>query len=119
MFCQLQGLWNDPAHSSVCSTYQLFRGADKVSSLLSFPNQSIYLLLTMQTPYEKEMDLSRKLLAGVVTDEDPDFDNEDNVPEDVLEEIFSDHESFCEYDMESEENGDSGNEDVNNLELLS
>ncbi|GBL88599.1 hypothetical protein AVEN_195604-2-1, partial [Araneus ventricosus] len=27
-----------------------------------------------------------------------------------------DHESFSEHDTESEENGDSGNEDVNNLE---
>ncbi|GBN43738.1 hypothetical protein AVEN_219641-1, partial [Araneus ventricosus] len=49
----------------------------------------------------------------------PDFDNEDNGPEDVLEEIFSDHESFCEHDTESEEDGDSGNEDVNNFELFS
>ncbi|GBM19513.1 hypothetical protein AVEN_200855-1, partial [Araneus ventricosus] len=30
----------------------------------------------------------RKLLAEVETDEDPDFDSDDNVPEDVLEEIF-------------------------------
>ncbi|GBM92588.1 hypothetical protein AVEN_176144-1 [Araneus ventricosus] len=36
-----------------------------------------------------------------------------------LEEIFSDHESFCEHDTEYEEVGDSGNEDVNNLELFS
>ncbi|GBN22859.1 hypothetical protein AVEN_237221-1 [Araneus ventricosus] len=55
----------------------------------------------------------------VETDEDPDFDNEDNGPEDVLEEIFSDHESFCEHDTEYEEDGDSGNEDVNNVELFS
>ncbi|GBM53862.1 hypothetical protein AVEN_73588-1 [Araneus ventricosus] len=33
--------------------------------------------------------------------------------------LFSDHESFCEHDRESEEDGDSGNEDVNNLELFS
>ncbi|GBL95871.1 hypothetical protein AVEN_227118-1 [Araneus ventricosus] len=45
----------------------------------------------------------RKLLAEVETDEDPDFDNEDNGHENVLEEIFSDHESFCEHDTESEE----------------
>ncbi|GBN52543.1 hypothetical protein AVEN_185533-1 [Araneus ventricosus] len=44
-----------------------------------------------------------KLLAEVETDEYPDFDNEDNGPEDVLEEIFSDHESFSEHDTESEE----------------
>ncbi|GBN75319.1 hypothetical protein AVEN_142940-1 [Araneus ventricosus] len=50
---------------------------------------------------------------------DFDFDNEDNGPEDDLEEIFSDHESFCEHDTESEEDGDSGNEDVNNLDLFS
>ncbi|GBN53570.1 hypothetical protein AVEN_50044-1 [Araneus ventricosus] len=77
------------------------------------------------------------LLAEVETDEDPDmtmktmdlrmsfpnrnadFGNEDNGPEDVLEEISSDHESFYEHDTESEEGGDSGNEDVNNLELFS
>ncbi|GBN67093.1 hypothetical protein AVEN_27678-1 [Araneus ventricosus] len=39
---------------------------------------------------------------------------EDNGPEDVLEEIFSDQ-----HDTESEEDGDSGNEDVNNLGLFS
>ncbi|GBN56813.1 hypothetical protein AVEN_155636-1 [Araneus ventricosus] len=62
------------------------------------------------------MESLRKLLAEDETDEDPDFENE---TEDVLEEIFSDHESFCEHDMEWEEDGDSGNEDANNLELLS
>ncbi|GBN56193.1 hypothetical protein AVEN_231676-1 [Araneus ventricosus] len=65
------------------------------------------------------MEHLRKLLAEVETDEDPDFDNEDNGPEGVLEEIFSDHESFCEHDTESEEDGDSGNEDGNNLDLFS
>ncbi|GBM03148.1 hypothetical protein AVEN_200835-1 [Araneus ventricosus] len=65
------------------------------------------------------MEHLRKLLAEIETDEDPDFDNEDNGSEDVLEEIFSDHESFCERDTESEEDKDSGNEDVNNLELFS
>ncbi|GBM95434.1 hypothetical protein AVEN_69527-1 [Araneus ventricosus] len=65
------------------------------------------------------MELLRKLLAEVETDEDPDFDNEDNGPEDVLEENFSDHESFSEHDTESEQDGDSGNEDANNLELFS
>ncbi|GBN33979.1 hypothetical protein AVEN_208296-1 [Araneus ventricosus] len=93
-----------------------FEGADNVSSLLSCPNRSIYLLLTMPTPYEKEMERLRKFLSEVETEEDPAFDNE---PEDVLEEIFSDHESFCEHDTESEEDRDSGNEDVNNLELFS
>ncbi|GBN80674.1 hypothetical protein AVEN_140494-1 [Araneus ventricosus] len=63
----------------------------------------------MPTPYEKEMERSRKLLAEVET-------GEDNGPEDVSEEIFSDHESFCEHDTESE---GSGNEDVNNLKLFS
>ncbi|GBL79404.1 hypothetical protein AVEN_92589-1 [Araneus ventricosus] len=63
----------------------------------------------MPTPYKKER--SRKLLTEVETDED-------NGPEDVLEEIFSDHESFCEHDTESEDGG-FGNEDVNNLELFS
>ncbi|GBL94729.1 hypothetical protein AVEN_244717-1 [Araneus ventricosus] len=65
------------------------------------------------------MERLRKLLAEVETDEDPDFGNEDNGPEDVLEEIFSDHECFCEHDTESEEYGDSGNKDVNNLKLFS
>ncbi|GBM54125.1 hypothetical protein AVEN_119854-1 [Araneus ventricosus] len=65
------------------------------------------------------MEHLRKLLAEVETDEDPDFDSEDNGPEDVLEEFFSDHERFCEHDTESEEDGDSGIEDVNNLELFS
>ncbi|GBM76653.1 hypothetical protein AVEN_234871-1 [Araneus ventricosus] len=73
----------------------------------------------MPTTYEKELERLRKLLAEVETDEDPNFDNEDNGPENVLEEIFSDHESFCEHDTESEEGGDSGNEDVNTLELFS
>ncbi|GBM84092.1 hypothetical protein AVEN_40842-1 [Araneus ventricosus] len=62
------------------------------------------------------MERLRKLLAEVENEEDPDFDNG---PEDVLEEIFPDHESFCEHDTESEEDGDSGNEDANNLELFS
>ncbi|GBN04107.1 hypothetical protein AVEN_88938-1 [Araneus ventricosus] len=62
------------------------------------------------------MERLRKLLAEVETNENPDFDNKDNGPEDVLEEIFSDHESFSEHDTESEEEGDSGHEGVNNLE---
>ncbi|GBN48067.1 hypothetical protein AVEN_150133-1 [Araneus ventricosus] len=70
----------------------------------------------MLNPQEKGMERLRKMLAEVETDEDPDFDNEDNAPEDVLEEIFSDHESFCEHDTEPEEDGDFGNEDGNNLE---
>ncbi|GBM93553.1 hypothetical protein AVEN_153782-1 [Araneus ventricosus] len=45
--------------------------------------------------------------------------DEDNGPEDVSEEIFSDHECFFEHDTESEEDRDSGNEEVNNLELFS
>ncbi|GBM71336.1 hypothetical protein AVEN_62054-1 [Araneus ventricosus] len=49
----------------------------------------------------------------------PDFDNEDNGPEDVSEGILLDHESFCKHDAESEEDGDSENEDVNNMELFS
>ncbi|GBN03634.1 hypothetical protein AVEN_198019-1 [Araneus ventricosus] len=67
---------------------------------------------------EKETERLRKLLAEIETDEDPDFDNEGNGHEDVLEDIFSDHENFCEHNMESEKDGDSGNEDVNNLELF-
>ncbi|GBM11630.1 hypothetical protein AVEN_16946-1 [Araneus ventricosus] len=65
------------------------------------------------------MERLRKFLAEVETDEDPDFDNADNGPEHVFEEIFSDHESFYEHDTESEEDGDYVNEDVNNLELIS
>ncbi|GBN60642.1 hypothetical protein AVEN_28771-1 [Araneus ventricosus] len=64
------------------------------------------------------MERLSKLLAEVETDEDPDFDNEDNGPEDHLEENFSDHESFGEHDTESEEDGDSGNEEGNNSEWL-
>ncbi|GBN28478.1 hypothetical protein AVEN_90999-1 [Araneus ventricosus] len=62
------------------------------------------------TPQEKEMERLRKLLVEVETDADLDFDNEDNGPENVLEEIFSDQ-----HDTESEEDGDSVKEDVNNL----
>ncbi|GBN80919.1 hypothetical protein AVEN_4229-1 [Araneus ventricosus] len=65
------------------------------------------------------MERLRKFLAKIETDEDPDFENEYNISEDVLEEIFTCHESFCGYNTESEEDGDSGNEDVNNLELFS
>ncbi|GBO36110.1 hypothetical protein AVEN_73295-1 [Araneus ventricosus] len=72
----------------------------------------------MPPRYEKEMERLRKFLAEIETDEDPDFDHEDYGPEDVLEDVFSDHESFREHDTESEEDGDSGNEDVNNLELF-
>ncbi|GBO17210.1 hypothetical protein AVEN_23-1 [Araneus ventricosus] len=65
------------------------------------------------------MERLRKFLAEIETDEDPDFDNEHNIPEDILEEIFTYHESFCENDTESEGDGDSGNVDANNLELFS
>ncbi|GBN72904.1 hypothetical protein AVEN_57803-1 [Araneus ventricosus] len=62
----------------------------------------------------------RKLLAEVETGEESNFDNEDNGPEDVLEEILLDHESFSEHDSESEEDEvDSVNEDVHNLECFS
>ncbi|GBM63891.1 hypothetical protein AVEN_268812-1 [Araneus ventricosus] len=108
-FCQLLGLWNDPARPSVCSSDQLFHAADNVSSL-SFPNRSIYLLLTIPTSYEKKWSVYVNFLAEVETDEDSDFSNEDNGPEDILEEIFSDHESFTEHDAKSEEDGDSGSE---------
>ncbi|GBN19308.1 hypothetical protein AVEN_204869-1 [Araneus ventricosus] len=65
------------------------------------------------------MERLRKLLAEGETDGDPDFDNADNGSEDVLQVFFAYHESFYEYDTESEEDGDSGNEDVNYLELFS
>ncbi|GBO25096.1 hypothetical protein AVEN_108916-1 [Araneus ventricosus] len=67
--------------------------------------------LTMPTSYEKEMQRLRKLLDEVESDEDSDFDNEDNGPEDILEENFSDHESFSEHVTESEEDGYSGNKE--------
>ncbi|GBN55715.1 hypothetical protein AVEN_13218-1, partial [Araneus ventricosus] len=93
---------------------QLFHAADIISTLLSFPNRSIYLLKKMPTPFQKEMERLHKLLAEIETDEDSDFDNEDNEPEDILEENFSDHESFSEHDTESD--GDSGNKEMNNSE---
>ncbi|GBM25647.1 hypothetical protein AVEN_82763-1 [Araneus ventricosus] len=68
--------------------------------------------MTISTSYEKEMERLRKLFAEVETDDDSDFDNEDNGSEDILAENFSNHESFREYDTESEEDGDSGNEEV-------
>ncbi|GBM50256.1 hypothetical protein AVEN_141870-1 [Araneus ventricosus] len=70
----------------------------------------------MPTPYEKEMELLRKLLAGAETGKDSDCDNEDNGPEVVTEENFKDHESLMNHDTESEDDGDSRNEEVNNLE---
>ncbi|GBN14848.1 hypothetical protein AVEN_165665-1 [Araneus ventricosus] len=65
------------------------------------------------------MERLRKLFAEVETYENPDFDNEDNGREDVLEENFSERVSFIEHDTESKEDGDSGNEDVNNSEWFS
>ncbi|GBL98104.1 hypothetical protein AVEN_84601-1 [Araneus ventricosus] len=54
----------------------------------------------MSNPYEKEMEHLPKLLAQAETDEVSGFANR---PEDILEDNFSDHESFSEHDMESEE----------------
>ncbi|GBN37108.1 hypothetical protein AVEN_84896-1 [Araneus ventricosus] len=85
---KLLRLLNDPTRLSVCSTDQLFHLACNVSSLLSFSNRIIYLLLTMPTPFEKEMQRLHKLLAEVETDKDSDFGNEDNGPGDILEEKF-------------------------------
>ncbi|GBN37785.1 hypothetical protein AVEN_260016-1 [Araneus ventricosus] len=73
----------------------------------------------MLTSYEKEMERLRKLFAEVETDEYSDFDNKDNRPEDILEENFSNHESSREYDTESEKDGDSGNDEVNNSKWFS
>ncbi|GBN83721.1 hypothetical protein AVEN_63734-1 [Araneus ventricosus] len=95
---------------SVCSTDLLFHATDKVSPLLSFPNRSIYLLLTMPAPFEKEMKRLHKLLAEEETDEDSEFENEDIGPEDVSELNFLDYERFSEHDTESGEDGDSRNE---------
>ncbi|GBM19120.1 hypothetical protein AVEN_135604-1 [Araneus ventricosus] len=78
------------------------------------------MLLTTPTSYEKEMKHLLKLLAGVETDDDKsDFHNEDNGTEDNLEENFLNHEGFGEHDTESEENGDSIIEEVNNSEWFS
>ncbi|GBL98385.1 hypothetical protein AVEN_187724-1 [Araneus ventricosus] len=66
----------------------------------------------MPTPYEEEMALLRKRLAEIEIDEDSDFENEDNGLGNNLEDNFSNYDSFCEHDMESEDDGDSGNEEV-------
>ncbi|GBM66923.1 hypothetical protein AVEN_199899-1 [Araneus ventricosus] len=73
----------------------------------------------MPIPYEKEIEILHKLLAEVETHEDSDLDLEHNGPEDVLKDNFSDHERFSEYDTESEEVKDYGNEEVNNSEWFS
>ncbi|GBM99904.1 hypothetical protein AVEN_188421-1 [Araneus ventricosus] len=65
----------------------------------------------MPISYEKETERLRILLAEVETHEDSDLDFEHNLPENVLEQNFSDHERFSEHDTESEEDGDSGNEE--------
>ncbi|GBM77604.1 hypothetical protein AVEN_165631-1 [Araneus ventricosus] len=84
--------------------------------LIASVRRSIYLLLTLPTTYEKEMELLRKLLAEIETDEDSDFENEDNEPENNLKENYPDHECFSEHDTVSEEYGESGNEKMNNSE---
>ncbi|GBN31350.1 hypothetical protein AVEN_202477-1 [Araneus ventricosus] len=60
------------------------------------------------------MEFLCKLLAEVETDENSVFDKEDNGPDYVLEDNFSDHECFREHDTQSEDDGDFGNEEVNN-----
>ncbi|GBM70658.1 hypothetical protein AVEN_134184-1, partial [Araneus ventricosus] len=65
----------------------------------------------MPTSYEREMKRLRKLLAEVETETH--FDNEH---EDILEENCSDHENFSELDTVLEEDGDYGNEEVDNSE---
>ncbi|GBO37880.1 hypothetical protein AVEN_40204-1 [Araneus ventricosus] len=70
----------------------------------------------MTTLSEKEMGRIHELPTDDETDEDSDFDKEQNRTEGVLEEIFSDLESFNEHDTESENDGDFGNEEVNNSE---
>ncbi|GBM19508.1 hypothetical protein AVEN_107983-1 [Araneus ventricosus] len=67
----------------------------------------------MPTPYEKEMESLHTLLADVEADEDSTFKNEDNGSEDVLELNSSEH------DTKSEEDGDSGNEEMMYLEWFS
>ncbi|GBN86076.1 hypothetical protein AVEN_138090-1 [Araneus ventricosus] len=62
------------------------------------------------------MERLHKVLPEVETDVDIVFENGTG---DVLEENFSDLERFSEHDTESKENGDSRNEDVNNLLWLS
>ncbi|XP_054706863.1 uncharacterized protein LOC129216672 [Uloborus diversus] len=68
----------------------------------------------MPTPYEKEMEHLRSLLAEVESDEES--IDEENAVDNFLEEHFSDHENFSEHDTESEEDGDSENEELNNSE---
>ncbi|GBO39331.1 hypothetical protein AVEN_37915-1, partial [Araneus ventricosus] len=70
--------------------------------------------LTMPTSYEREMKRLRKLFVEFETETY--FDNEGNEHEDILEENCSDHENFSELDMVSEEDGDSGNVEVDNSE---
>ncbi|GBM68682.1 hypothetical protein AVEN_9157-1, partial [Araneus ventricosus] len=53
------------------------------------------------------------------TREASDLDFEHNGPEDVLEDNFSDHEIFSEFDTESEHDEDYGNEEMNNSEWFS
>ncbi|GBM57617.1 hypothetical protein AVEN_216362-1 [Araneus ventricosus] len=72
----------------------------------------------MPISYEKEMERLRICPAEVETDEDLDFDSEDKGPEDILEEIFSNHGSFSEHDTESEEDRDSEKEKVNSSEWM-
>ncbi|GBM91973.1 hypothetical protein AVEN_160040-1 [Araneus ventricosus] len=72
----------------------------------------------MLTPYEKEIEHLHNIFAGVET-QDSVLDFEHNGAENVLEENFSDHETFNEHNTESEEDGDSRNGEVNNSEWFS
>ncbi|GBN58148.1 hypothetical protein AVEN_90578-1 [Araneus ventricosus] len=62
------------------------------TQLVSFQKRSIFLLLTMPTPCEKEIERLLKLLAEFETLQASDLDFEHNGPEDVLEDNISDHE---------------------------
>ncbi|GBM32016.1 hypothetical protein AVEN_161810-1 [Araneus ventricosus] len=87
-----------------------------ILSVCFFPFRIEVLTCCSQCRLHTKKERLRKPLAEVETDEDSDFDNEDNRPEDVLEENFSDFESFSEHDTELEGGGDSGNGELNNSE---
>ncbi|GBO05218.1 hypothetical protein AVEN_106938-1 [Araneus ventricosus] len=65
------------------------------------------------------MELLLKLFAEFETDDDPDLTMRTMDLRMFQKRFFSDHESFCHHDTESEEEEDSRNDDVNSLELFS
>ncbi|GBN37540.1 hypothetical protein AVEN_81076-1 [Araneus ventricosus] len=73
----------------------------------------------MPPPYEKEMERLRKFLAEVETVKIQTLTMKTMGVRIFQKRFFQIMESFYEHDTESEEEGDSGNEDVNNLDLFS